>query len=160
MLNSCSRNPQTQGVRANLLLEGKLGKGIERAGSALALLPSAKLRREKKRNSPVSQVTFLSSSPVTLPNRSLSFSCFLVVLNCYRRPLYHIRYSWQDEALVDIPAKTLEPSESNIKQGSYPQFAQKKDAIKELKVLEARHWLFNDEHGSRLRYRSRYRSSL
>ncbi|CAK9182543.1 unnamed protein product [Ilex paraguariensis] len=42
------------GVRANLLLEGKLGKSIERAGSVLALLPSAKLRREKKRNSPVS----------------------------------------------------------------------------------------------------------
>ncbi|CAN4117924.1 hypothetical protein NitaMp154 (mitochondrion) [Nicotiana tabacum] len=41
-------------VRANLLLEGKLAKSIERACYALALLPSAKLRREKKRNSPVS----------------------------------------------------------------------------------------------------------
>ncbi|WOG81110.1 hypothetical protein DCAR_0100255 [Daucus carota subsp. sativus] len=45
---------KTQGIRANLLLEEKLGKSIERAGSALALLPSARLRREKKRNSPVS----------------------------------------------------------------------------------------------------------
>ncbi|KAH0643557.1 hypothetical protein KY289_034531 [Solanum tuberosum] len=36
-------------VRANLLLEGKLAKSIERACYALALLPSAKLRREKKR---------------------------------------------------------------------------------------------------------------
>ncbi|KAM7460108.1 hypothetical protein LguiA_035938 [Lonicera macranthoides] len=43
-----------KGVRANLLLEGKLGKSIERAGSALARLPSAKLRREKKRNCLVS----------------------------------------------------------------------------------------------------------
>ncbi|KAL0381935.1 UNVERIFIED_CONTAM: hypothetical protein Slati_4609100 [Sesamum latifolium] len=47
MLNSCPRNPWAQGVRVNLLLEGKLGKSIERACSALALVPSAKLRRDK-----------------------------------------------------------------------------------------------------------------
>ncbi|CAH1438324.1 unnamed protein product [Lactuca virosa] len=44
--------PGIPGVRTNFLLEGRLGKSIERAGSALALLPSAKLRREKKHNSP------------------------------------------------------------------------------------------------------------
>ncbi|KAG6383876.1 hypothetical protein SASPL_155512 (mitochondrion) [Salvia splendens] len=40
-------NLALEGVRANLLLEGKLGKSIERACSALALVPSAKLRRDK-----------------------------------------------------------------------------------------------------------------
>ncbi|TMW98900.1 hypothetical protein EJD97_003328 [Solanum chilense] len=41
-------------VRANLLLEGKVAKSIEHARYALALLPSAKLRQEKKSNSPMS----------------------------------------------------------------------------------------------------------
>ncbi|KAK4414721.1 hypothetical protein Salat_2579000 [Sesamum alatum] len=47
MLNSCPRNPWAQGVRVNHLLEGKLGNSIKRACSALALVPSVKLRRDQ-----------------------------------------------------------------------------------------------------------------